>query len=145
MSKLAELVARVRDTGLGVSLTIAAGIPELPASLDLAAYRIVQESLTNAMKHGGPVAYVDVSCTSTDLYIEVTDDGPAADAIKPVTGPLGGSSGQGLIGMRERVAVYNGDFSAGPRPTGGFRVACRLPLAGVGGVDHQRASSETVA
>ena len=137
LSKLGELVARVRDSGLGVSLTIDDDLPELPTSVDLAAYRIVQESLTNIMKYGGPVALVSVTRSPTDLFIEVTDDGrvggPAAPAI--------GVAGHGVIGMRERVAVYGGDFSAAPRPTGGFRVAARLPLSAAGTGDRQSAAT----
>jgi signal transduction histidine kinase len=140
MSKLGELVARVRDSGLGVSLSIDDGIPDLPTSIDLAAYRIVQESLTNVMKHGGPVAFVSVTCTPTDLSIEVTDDGRAIG----VSPAVHDAPGQGIIGMRERVAVYGGEFSAAARPSGGFRVAARLPLSdlgGAGGVDRRRAST----
>ncbi len=144
LSKLDELVARVRDTGLGVSLTVTDGLPELPTSVDLAAYRIVQESLTNVMKHGGPVAHVDVRCTPTDLYIDVTDDGrPAPARIAQDSGDS--APGHGVIGMRERVAVYGGDFSAGPRPTGGFAVAVRLPLASAGRIDHRQATAEQVS
>jgi signal transduction histidine kinase len=130
LSQLGELVARVRDSGLGVTLTVDDGIPELPTSVDLAAYRIVQESLTNVMKHGGPIAFVSVGCTDNDLCIEVTDDG----RVDPHDPLAHASAGQGIIGMRERVAVYGGDFSAAPRPSGGFRVAVRLPVGGVGGV-----------
>ncbi len=141
LSKVGDLVARVRDSGLGVSMTIDDDIPELPTSVDLAAYRIVQESLTNVMKHGGPVAFVSVTCSPTDLRIEVTDDG----RVGGVASTPGDTQGHGVIGMRERVAVYGGDFSAGPRPTGGFRVAARLPLSGVGGVDRQRATAGPVS
>ena len=137
MSKLGDLVARVRDSGLGVSLTIDDHLPELPVSVDLAAYRIVQESLTNVMKYGGPVAFVNVGCTSTDLDIEVSDDGRAGGAVAAV----GDTPGHGLIGMRERVAVYGGEFSAGPRPAGGFRVSARLPLSGTRGNGRQRAAT----
>ena len=141
LSKLGDLIARVRDSGLGVSTTIDANIPELPASVDLAVYRIVQESLTNVMKHGGPVACVSVTCSATDLCIEVTDDGRAGGtASTPADTP-----GHGLIGMRERVAVYGGDFSAGPRPAGGFRVAVRLPLSGAAGTDRLRATAGPVS
>ena len=116
-------------------------IPELPTSVDLAAYRIVQESLTNVMKHGGPIAFVTVSYAAADLRIEVCDDGRAGGSVAPPAG----TAGQGVIGMRERVAVYGGEFSAGPRPTGGFRVEARLPLSGAGGVDRQRAASGPIS
>ena len=141
LSKLGDLVTRVREAGLGVSLTIGDGIPELPTSVDLAAYRIVQESLTNVVKHGGPVAFVSVTCSATDLCIEVTDDG----RVGGTAAASDGTTGHGVIGMRERVAVYGGDFSAGPRPTGGFRVAARLPLSAVGGADRQRAATGPVS
>jgi signal transduction histidine kinase len=140
LSKLGELIARVRDSGLGVTLSIDDRIPDLPTSIDLAAYRIVQESLTNVMKHGGPIAFVAVSCTTTDLCIEVNDDGRSnGESPAPSDTP-----GQGIIGMRERVAVYGGEFSAAPRPSGGFRVVARLPLSdvgGTGGVGRQRAAT----
>jgi signal transduction histidine kinase len=141
MANLGDLLARVRDSGLGVSTTIDNDIPELPASVDLAGYRIVQESLTNVMKHGGPVAFVTITCSPTELCIEVTDDGRAD---RPVSTP-GDSPGHGVIGMRERVAVYNGDFSAGPRPNGGYRVAARLPLRTVGDADCQRAAAGPIS
>ncbi|MGZ7085762.1 MAG: sensor histidine kinase [Ilumatobacteraceae bacterium] len=141
LSNLGQLIARVRDAGLGVSTSIDPDIPELPASVDLAVYRIVQESLTNVMKHGGPVAFVSVTCSATELCIEVTDDGRVGGpAPTPADTP-----GHGLIGMRERVALYGGEFSAGPRPGGGFRVAARLPLGGAGGVDRQRATARPVS
>ncbi|MGZ4672677.1 MAG: sensor histidine kinase [Ilumatobacteraceae bacterium] len=141
LSNLGQLIARVRDAGLGVSTSIDPDIPELPASVDLAVYRIVQESLTNVMKHGGPVAFVSVTCSATELCIEVTDDGRVGG---PAPTP-GDTPGHGLIGMRERVALYNGEFSAGPRPGGGFRVAARLPLGAAGGVDRQRATARPVS
>ncbi|MGZ4699891.1 MAG: sensor histidine kinase [Ilumatobacteraceae bacterium] len=141
LSNLGQLIARVRDAGLGVSTSIDPDIPELPASVDLAVYRIVQESLTNVMKHGGPVAFVSVTCSATELCIEVTDDGRVGG---PAPTP-GDTPGHGLIGMRERVALYGGEFSAGPRPGGGFRVAARLPLGGAGGVDRQRATARPVS
>ena len=115
--------------------------PGLPASIDLALYRVVQESLTNVMKHGGPMAFVKVSSTATDLHIEVTDDGRA---VAP-TATERSTPGQGLIGMRERVAAYDGEFSAAPRPGGGFRVVARFPLSGVGVVDRLRAEIGPVA
>ena len=145
MAKLGDLLARVRDSGLGVSLTIDEAIPDLPTSVDLAAYRIVQESLTNVMKHGGPIAYVSVNFTPEDLRIEVTDDGRAGASTETTDLPAGTTQGHGLIGMRERVAVYDGDFSAEPRPGGGFRVSVRLPLSGIGRTDRQRATSGPVA
>jgi len=139
MAGLADLVARVRDAGLGVSVHVDSDIPQLPTSVDLAAYRIVQEALTNVMKHGGPVAFVDVHCSDGDLVIEVADAG-RPHGIGPDTAG-NEASGQGLIGMRERVAIYGGSFTAGPRPDGGFVVTAQLPLDGVGGIERQPTST----
>ena len=140
MAGLGDLLARVRDSGLGVSTTIDDDIPPLPASVDLAAYRIVQESLTNVMKHGGPVAFVNVTCSATELCIEVADNGRAEGTVPTA----GDTPGHGVIGMRERVAVYGGDFSAGPRPAGGYRVAARLPLSGSPGIARGRTTAGPV-
>jgi signal transduction histidine kinase len=102
------------------------GLPRpLPAGTDLAAFRIVQESLTNVTRHAGPAsATVLVRYGSDDLTVRVDDDGrgPAAAA-----GP-GTGNGNGIRGMRERVAALGGELTTGPRPGGGFRVQARLPL-----------------
>jgi signal transduction histidine kinase len=127
LAGLTSLVARVRDAGLGVALTVEGSLDDLPAAVDLSAYRLVQEALTNVMKHGGPVATVAVRRTASEIDVEVTDDGRAGvEAGRPETAAHPG--GQGLIGMRERVSVFSGEFVAGRRPGGGFRVAARLPL-----------------
>jgi signal transduction histidine kinase len=99
----------------------------LPAGVDLSAYRIVQEALTNVVKHAGPAhAQVTIGYRDQDVTVEVIDDGRGA--VTPADdGRMG--SGHGLIGMRERVAAFGGDLQVGPRPGGGFRVAARLPLA----------------
>ena len=95
----------------------------LPASLDLTAYRIVQEALTNTLKHAGKTrATVRVRYEEQALAIEVLDDG------RGVT-PATAGGGRGLMGMRERVATFRGELEAGPRPDGGFGVRARLPLA----------------
>jgi signal transduction histidine kinase len=122
LAKLDELVGRVRNAGLGVSLRIDENIPPLPTSVDLAAYRVVQESLTNVMKHGGPVAFVSVQAVGGELRIDVDDDGPAGGTPGAPT-----SAGHGLIGMRERVAAYEGSFTASPRPAGGSTSARCCP------------------
>ena len=94
---------------------------ELPPGVDLAAYRIVQEALTNALKHAGPARVrVLLRYRADDLELEVADDGAG-------TGD-GSGSGQGLIGMRERVSVYGGELQAGRRPGGGYALRARLPL-----------------
>jgi signal transduction histidine kinase len=100
---------------------------ELPAIVDLAAYRIVQEALTNTRKHAGPAhARVELRYADDALALEVTDDGRAAAGQ-----PGNGGGGRGLVGMRERVALVGGRLEVGPRPGGGFRVAALLPLDGV--------------
>ena len=98
---------------------------DLPAGLDLAAYRIVQEALTNTLKHArAQAAEVNVRYSPAGLLLEVTDDGrPAAPA-----GPRGPAPGRGLIGIRERAALHGGTCDAGPRPGGGFGVRVSLPL-----------------
>jgi signal transduction histidine kinase len=128
LAQLDRLVAGAEATGLAVR-TLVEGTPRpLPAGTDLAAYRIVQESLTNVTRHAGPAgATVLVRYGAGDLTVQVDDDGrgPAA-----ATGP---GNGNGIRGMRERVAALGGELSAGARPGGGFRVLARLPLGTDGG------------
>jgi signal transduction histidine kinase len=123
IGELGELLDQARRAGLPVSFTVE-GVPQpLPGGAALAAYRIVQESLTNTRKHAGPVASasVVVRYTSSALVLAISDDGPGVAAA-----PDGG--GHGLTGMRERVAMYGGSVAAGPRPGGGFEVVATLPL-----------------
>jgi len=95
----------------------------LPRGVDLSAYRIVQEALTNALKHAGPaMARVNVRYGRESLELEVVDDGHGASVGNGV------GRGHGLVGMRERVALYGGDLEAGPQDGGGFVVRARLPL-----------------
>jgi signal transduction histidine kinase len=124
-----ELVGGVGAAGLPVSLSVAGTRRELPAGLDLAAYRVVQEALTNVLKHA-PAASTAVRITyrDDDLLIEVTDDG-AALTVRESGGERG--SGRGLLGLRERIAIYGGSLEAGPRPGGGWRVRATIPLAAV--------------
>jgi signal transduction histidine kinase len=118
-----SLVERVRAAGLSVELTVT-GARDLPPGVDLAAYRVVQEALTNVIKHAGTArAAVVLEYRPDDLVIIVTDDG------RPVTGS-GGPGGRGLIGLRERIGLYGGELDAGPRPGGGWRVRARIPLEG---------------
>jgi signal transduction histidine kinase len=99
---------------------------DLPAGVDLTAYRIVQEALTNMVKHAGPAhGTLTVTYGERDLSIEVTDHGP-----RTPTAASDGTAGHGLIGMRERVALYGGQFSAGPLPGRGFQVRAVIPLDG---------------
>jgi signal transduction histidine kinase len=123
LTGLAALADGVRAAGLPVTLVIDGDPARLPAAVDISAYRIVQEALTNVLKHAGKAsAEVTVRCSADEVLIEITDDGavPAAD------GQAGG--GHGLAGMRERVALFGGELTAGPRPGGGFGVRARLPL-----------------
>jgi len=124
IGQLGELLEQTRATGLAVSFTVE-GVPQpLPGGAALAAYRIVQESLTNTRKHGGPRATAQVTLRYLEdaLLLRITDDGQ---------GPAAASdgAGHGLTGMRERVAIYGGWVQAGPRPSGGYQVTARLPLA----------------
>jgi signal transduction histidine kinase len=112
----------VCDAGLDVHVTYEGTRSELPPGVDFTAYRIVQESLTNVLKHGGPKVHADVTIGYEPhmLNIEVVDDGRGING-------NGANGGHGLMGMRERVGVYGGAFQAGPAAGGGFRVAVTLP------------------
>jgi len=124
MDGLGALVEHARRGGLMVEVTLEGKPRSLPQGVDLSAYRIVQEALTNAVKHtSGAHARVTVRYGEHDLQLEVADDGPGVS----VNGPRRGS-GHGLVGMRERVALYGGDVRAGPGPEGGFVVRASLPL-----------------
>jgi len=119
LGQVRTLVDRVRAAGLDVELSVT-GARELPPGVDLAAYRVVQETLTNVIKHAGAArAVVCVEYRPDELVITVTDDGSLASP---------GSGGRGLIGLRERIAIYGGELDAGPRPGGGWRVSARIPL-----------------
>jgi signal transduction histidine kinase len=126
LSHLDQMVAECRAAGLAVTVERAGDDVGLPPIVDQAAYRITQEALTNVLKHAGPGAAATVRLTfdPEGVDVEVTDDGP---------GPTGGvavGSRKGLIGMRERVELFGGRFSAGPMDDGGFRVFARLPRGG---------------
>jgi signal transduction histidine kinase len=126
LGEVERLVETVREAGLPVELSIKGTACCLPAGMDLAAYRIVQEALTNTVKHGGK-ASARVSITYADEYVEIeaVDDGRGAAAQILTSTPSGG---HGLIGMKERVALFGGVLEAGPVLTGGYRVYARLPL-----------------
>jgi signal transduction histidine kinase len=125
LAELPDLLARFRDAGLRVRDAVTGEPPTLPPGLELTVYRVVQEALTNALKHAGVGATVDVRMTySADaIEVRVVDDGRGRPVVSP--GPPGG---HGLLGMRERVTVYDGSLTAGPRPAGGWQVRVRLPL-----------------
>ncbi|MBH5337465.1 two-component sensor histidine kinase [Streptomyces pactum] len=126
LARLDALVARVRATGTPVGVAVSLPPDPLPPGVDLAAYRVVQEALTNTMKHArGARASVVVGHTDDWLEIEVTDTGGAGDH-PPVRG-----GGRGLMGVRERLAVYRGELTAGPAPAGGYRVTARIPRSAV--------------
>ena len=118
-----QLKDLVDSVPIAARLSVGGPPRELPQGLALAAFRIVQEALTNTVKHAGPDASADVRLNyrATALEIEVTDDGRGT--ISP------GGTGHGLIGMRERAAMFGGTLTAGPRPAGGFRVRALLPWA----------------
>lgn len=122
LAGLDELVAQTERAGVKVELTIS-GVPgALSPGVDLTAYRILQEALTNVIKHaGGSIARVAIAHHPGELVLHVTDDGRARYAEVAV------GTGHGLVGMRERVAACNGELRAGLMPSGGFEVAVRLP------------------
>ena len=118
---LDNLAEQVREAGLPVDVSIEGKPNELSPGVDLSAYRIVQEALTNALKHAGPAtARVVVRYRENDLELEIADTGLGAGASN--------EGGHGLAGMRERVSLYGGKIEAGPRHGGGFAVKARLPL-----------------
>ncbi|PFG40766.1 signal transduction histidine kinase [Georgenia soli] len=135
---LDRLVEQVRATGLAVSVVRTGGGGPLPPGAGLSVYRIVQEALTNVLKHGGPEARVTVALHRSPqlLRVQVDDDGRGAAATSD-------GRGQGLVGMRERAALFGGTLDAGPRPGGGYRVRAEIPLPGPGGPRPAHAPSST--
>ncbi|MFE5585368.1 sensor histidine kinase [Kitasatospora sp. NPDC056531] len=122
LGELDRLVERTAGAGVRVALTRRGDARTLPPEVDLAAYRIVQEAVTNVVKHSGTRdCHVTIAYEDRELGVTVVDLGAGAATGAPGTG-------YGLAGMRERVALLHGEFSAGPRPEGGFRVAARLPI-----------------
>jgi signal transduction histidine kinase len=122
LSRLEELVAPVRATGLEVDLKVEGEPRELPAGVDLSAYRIVQEALTNTLKHAEASSVaVRVRYDADEVEVEVVDDGRGTRA-------NGDERGHGIIGMRERAAVFGGELLVGPAPGRGFSVRARIPL-----------------
>ena len=124
LDELPALAAQMRAAGLPVELRIEGAPRELPLGIELTAYRVVQEALTNSLKHAGHgEVEVIVRYRADELLVEVVDNGRTAP-------PTASSGGHGLVGMRERVAVYRGELDAGPRDGGGFGVRARLPFGG---------------
>jgi signal transduction histidine kinase len=125
LARLDDLVSQAAAAGLEVRTETDGEVRPLPFGVDVAAFRIVQEALTNVARHAGPAsASVRLTFGDRDLTVQVDDDGRGAQT----SGPAG--SGKGILGMRERVAALGGDLEAGPRRDGGFRVRARLPLDG---------------
>ncbi|MEU4684071.1 sensor histidine kinase [Streptomyces xinghaiensis] len=134
LDDLPRLVEQVREAGLDVSVVPAGGGAgaALPARVELSAYRIVQEALTNVLKHSGPRTRAEVRLRRDggDLTIDVVDDGRGAAVPSVSAGAHGGVAGHGIVGMRERALLLGGSLDAGPRPGGGFRLTARLPTGG---------------
>jgi signal transduction histidine kinase len=129
LGDLDRLITRIGHAGVHVDLRVHGERGNVPAGIDLSAFRIVQEALTNVVKHAGtPDCRVTIDHREDELSLEVVDDGGTAVLTPAGTGPGDIPSGHGLIGMRERVHLCGGQFSAGPRPERGFRVAATLPL-----------------
>jgi signal transduction histidine kinase len=124
LSELEKLVVQTRHAGLPVTLHIEGNPSSLPASVDASAFRIVQEGLTNALKHAGSVPTdVTVRYERDGLGLEILNSGGDRVVVREA-----GGVGHGLVGMRERVALHHGSLQVGPQPTGGFRVSARLPV-----------------
>jgi len=118
------LVERVRESGVPVTLDVSQHLPELTAQATVTAYRVVQESLTNVLRHAGKVATrVELASVDGGLLIDVWDAGGVA-------APASQTGGLGLVGMRERVLSCGGELTSGPGPEGSFRVRALLPAAG---------------
>jgi signal transduction histidine kinase len=122
IGELTRLADSVRAAGLPVNLVIAGDHATVPAAVDVSVYRVVQEALTNVLKHAR-AARVDVtiSCTDAAVTIEIADNGIGESRRNP-------AGGHGLVGMRERIAIFGGELQAGPEPGGGFAVRAELPL-----------------
>jgi signal transduction histidine kinase len=130
LDRLEMLLQEVRSAGLAVRLHVDGEPVTLPDGIDLSAYRIVQEGLTNALKHAhASEAEVTIRYGGDDVAIEVVDDGPGAGAVEAGGAP---GSGHGLIGIRERVKIYGGEMTASTVNGGGFALRARLPLTGPG-------------
>ena len=125
LDRLDDVVSQAAAAGLDVRTDIDGAPRPLPFGVDVAAFRIVQEALTNVSRHArGATATVRVGYDERDLTVQIDDDGRGSTASETV------GSGKGLRGMRERVGALGGELEAGPRPSGGFRVRARLPLDG---------------
>jgi signal transduction histidine kinase len=142
LGELDTLISRVSDAGLPVDLQVDGAPRPLPQGADVAAYRVVQEGLTNVLRHAGAAAASVRVCWDDLLEITVSDDGrstgPAGlgalnspNSPNSPNGATAGVPGRGLLGLRERLALYGGELAAGPRPEGGWRLRAVLPLTGL--------------
>ncbi len=121
LGRIEDLVASLRSAGMPIELRIEGEPVRLPPGVDVSAFRIIQEALTNALKHAGPArAVVTLRYLPTDVELEIRDDGAGNGN--------GGGSRHGLAGIRERVAIYGGEVESGRQPEGGYAVRARLPL-----------------
>ncbi|TDD47561.1 sensor histidine kinase [Nonomuraea terrae] len=131
LGQLGALADRIAFAGLPVEVRVSGEARPVPAGVDVTAYRIVQEALTNALKHGdGAKAEVVVRYTDQYLRVEVLNSGPSVltGGARPAPPDAGAGTGRGLLGLRERVAVYGGELDARRRLGGGYRVRARIPL-----------------
>ena len=131
LGNLELLVGRARDAGLVVDVRVVGEPSPLPPGVDVSAYRIVQEALTNTLQHGGKGvrAIVTVTYSPSSLDLVVVDNGPGPPSGVDLS-ERGSSVGHGIVGMRERVGLYGGDLLVGPGPDGGFEVRARIPIGG---------------
>jgi signal transduction histidine kinase len=124
LDRLPELIELTRAAGINVEVEVAGKAPPLPAAVQLAAYRIIQESLTNVARHAGHARVtVRVIYNDANVHVQIDDDGKAPSGMGSAIG-----AGSGIAGMRERATALGGDLSAGFRHGGGFRVSARLPV-----------------
>ena len=135
MAQIPALLGRVCSAGLPVELNVIApaGTPRpLPPGVDLVVYRVVQEALTNVIKYAPQArTVVRLEYRPRELRVTVSNDERLAEAADSMPGPAPVRGGRGLLGLRERVAIYGGDLDAGPRPGGGWRVSASIPLESV--------------
>ncbi|MFW5417542.1 sensor histidine kinase [Nocardiopsis sp. CNT-189] len=130
VADIGALLGHLRDAGVDAELRVSGAARDLPPVQGLTVYRVVQESLTNVLKHAGPGARarVGLDYRPGEIAVEVTDDGAGR---RPAPGPPAGDAdepGHGILGMRERTAMFGGELDTGPLPDGGFRVSARIPL-----------------
>jgi signal transduction histidine kinase len=131
LAQLDELIEQVRSAGLDTTLEVRGEAPDVPVGVQLTVYRLVQEALTNTLKHGGAGARATVRLQFRpgELLVDVDDDGAGTPpAPKPGSSSAPATAGSGLVGMRERARAYGGDVQAGPREPGGWKVSARLLL-----------------